>query len=170
MRSFHALYERVLAEAVGKEPVRVVFVCMGNTDRSPMAETIARKMLAGRAVVTSAGCKKGGRPSSDNAQMMMKKIGLDCSGHVSRQLDAQIVAENDLVVFLDRWVADQYRMFVPKGKLVVCAVGNPAKNDPKQFMDAAITIGVKLRKTVVPLVQRLYDYKNKPVSPIRKSG
>lgn len=77
--------------------MKVVFVCTGNTCRSPMAEALAR--TRGVADVASAGVfARGGMPASDGAQQVMREMDLDLSQHRARNLGDQELSDGDLVV------------------------------------------------------------------------
>jgi len=85
--------------------VKILFVCSGNTCRSPIAEAITRRLLAdaGRTdiEVSSAGTNAwDGSPASDGALLVGMERGLDLSEHRSRQLTPQIVAESDLILVM----------------------------------------------------------------------
>ena len=86
-------------------PFRVLFVCTGNTCRSPLAEVALRRALgkiAGRVKVTSAGvAATHGAPASGLSRAVALKHGLDLERHVSRRLDAAAMAEVDLVLLMD---------------------------------------------------------------------
>ena len=126
---------------------------------------MARQMLGSKAIVSSAGIRDGGHPASENANLIMKKMNLDCSGHISRKLDKRIIDENDFVIFLDRAVAAKYKMDVPKSKLMIAPVKNPFKLDADQFIDVAIDIANMIKRFVAPCVDRMYAYKNKEANP-----
>ena len=85
--------------------MKILFVCSGNTCRSPLAEAITRRLLdtAGRSdvEVSSAGTSAwDGSPASDGALLVGMERGLDLSQHRSRLLTAEIVSEADLILVM----------------------------------------------------------------------
>jgi len=89
----------------------VVFVCTGNTCRSPMAEAMFRKLLASRLqcspeelvdhglLVGSAGVGTyGGNPISPEAATCLKEIGIESDAHVSQPLTAELANQADQLV------------------------------------------------------------------------
>ena len=87
------------------EPFRLMFVCTANRCRSPMAEVLAKQLLTQRhldAEVVSAGRLEGGVEASAGAVAVMKRRGLDLSGHTSARLDSDTLAHADLVLVMER--------------------------------------------------------------------
>jgi protein-tyrosine-phosphatase len=85
--------------------MRVLFVCSGNTCRSPLAEALFRRLLdeAGRQDITVASAGTGaydGAPVSEGAYLVGLEQGLDLTGHRARLLDRDIVAGADLIFAL----------------------------------------------------------------------
>ena len=84
-------------------PLRVLFVCTGNTCRSPMAEVLARRGVRDRGwehvEVGSAGVAAfGGAPASGGALRAAARHGLDLSGHAATLLTPGLVEEADLIL------------------------------------------------------------------------
>ena len=85
--------------------MKILFVCSGNTCRSPLAEAISRRIVdeAGRTdiEVSSAGTQSwDGSPASDGSLLVGIERGLDLSGHRSRRLTREIVSESDLILVM----------------------------------------------------------------------
>lgn len=87
------------------EPFRVLFVCTGNTCRSPMAASLARRMARERGwehlAVGSAGVAAASdAPASPGALRVAAEAGLDLSSHRSRPLSAELVDAADLILVM----------------------------------------------------------------------
>lgn len=82
----------------------VLFVCTGNTCRSPLAEVLARKHAAergldGRVTILSAGTGAGeGWPASEGSATVASSHGLDLSDHRSSVLTPELAERVDLVL------------------------------------------------------------------------
>lgn len=85
--------------------MKVLFVCTGNTCRSPLAEGIARKiaedLLRGDVTFSSAGTHASeGAPATDEALLVGLERGVDLSSHRSRRLTRELLGEQDLVLVM----------------------------------------------------------------------
>lgn len=90
-------------ETSGPDTFNILFVCTGNTCRSPMAEAVARDALARRGwshvSVASAGvAAQDGAPASRHAVQVAGRRGLGLDGHASRGLTPELVRWADLVL------------------------------------------------------------------------
>ena len=85
--------------------MRILFVCTGNTCRSPMAAEIARRVAAERGLgnVTVASAGTGafeGSAASDGALLVSMENGGDLSGHRSQPLTRALVDASDVVLVM----------------------------------------------------------------------
>lgn len=137
---------RVLREGVYDEAYirkimhpTILFVCSGNTCRSPMAAAIAQSLLSrsggtatfsesGARVVSAGVMAASGAPASPEAVAAMANMGLDLSGHRSRPLTVDLVREADVVfcmtgahrqavLRMDPTAADKARLLNPAGDI-----------------------------------------------------
>ena len=87
-----------------------MFVCTGNTCRSPMAEALFRNLMAKRLqcseeelvdrgyMALSAGIAAGyGAPASPEAVKILEQIGIDLSAHASQPLTDQLLSQSDYI-------------------------------------------------------------------------
>ncbi|MCP4452387.1 MAG: hypothetical protein GY809_13070, partial [Planctomycetes bacterium] len=91
--------------------IQFLFVCTGNTCRSPMAEGIARKMLAqhlsckeiddlpvmGYKILSAGTMGMDGMPASEGAVVACMERDIDISGHLSQSLSASLIQESDFI-------------------------------------------------------------------------
>jgi len=82
---------------------KILFVCSGNTCRSPLAEGIAKKVFSQgkqfNSRISSAGSSAlEGLPASALAVKVAQANSLDLSNHKSRLLSRDLVKEADLIV------------------------------------------------------------------------
>ncbi len=88
-------------------PFWVLFVCTGNTCRSPIAEGLARQFLGhfrlqGQVEVASAGLfTTPGRPASPEAIAVLAEKGIDLSAHRTAGLTPKQVRQADLILTME---------------------------------------------------------------------
>jgi len=83
--------------------LKILFVCTGNTCRSPMAEGIAKDMFSKKNIrnhfVLSAGIQNiTGEAASENSIAAMKEIDLDISEHRSTLVRRELIEEADKIL------------------------------------------------------------------------
>lgn len=86
--------------------MHILFVCTGNTCRSPMAEVIARRAIAecgvaGITVGSAGAAARDGAPASGGAQRVVAEAGLDLERHRSTMLTESVVRAADLALCMD---------------------------------------------------------------------
>ena len=83
--------------------MKLLFVCTGNTCRSPMAAAIASHLAEARGLPYIAAASAGvgaaeGTPASDGALLVALEHGVDLGDHRSRPVTRELVAEADLIL------------------------------------------------------------------------
>lgn len=99
----------------GEINMNIVFVCYGNSCRSPMAEYILKDMLKKEGMtdinVTSAGTHvfaKGGTMHS-GSQNQLKLNDIDFDQHIRQRFTEEMYNKNDLIIAMDKMVLDYIR-------------------------------------------------------------
>jgi arsenate reductase len=77
--------------------VNVLFVCVGNSGRSLMAERLFRRLAGDRHQARSAGSEPG-EAAHPAVVQALREVGIDASDHVPRRLDAEALAWADVAV------------------------------------------------------------------------
>ena len=98
--------------------MKYLFVCTGNTCRSPMAEGIFNKIAKERGLdnaANSAGifAAEGGS-ASKNAVDALAEIGADISGHKSRRVTPEMLGEYDEILTMTKSHADILKGALPQ--------------------------------------------------------
>jgi len=136
--------ERTLARLAG---TLFLFVCTGNTCRSPMAEALFRRLLAERLkctedelvdrgyIVASAGMSAGlGSPPSPESVEILRERGIDLRGHESQPVTPQLVSQADWIFTMTHGhkeyllreypeAADRVRLLSREGHDVIDPIG-----------------------------------------------
>ena len=116
-----------MAEPTSPQPVNVLFVCVGNSCRSQMAEAWARKLAPDKVRAFSAGSAPFGRIVPETYAVMAEK-GVALEGQTSKGLREIPVAEMDVVVSMGCEVACP----VPggfKGRIIEWEIPDPFSGD-----------------------------------------
>ena len=108
-----------------KHPKRLVFVCTGNTCRSPMAEALARPLLPDGWEVLSAGLHAAvGHPPTPEAVQAVAECDADISGHRVRSMTDALAFSATLLVGMTKDHAAELRMRFPFAAAKVRMLGD----------------------------------------------
>jgi protein-tyrosine-phosphatase/DNA-binding transcriptional ArsR family regulator len=110
----------------GTPPVRVLFLCTGNSARSQIAEALIERMSDGTVEAASAGSHP--KPLHPNAVRVMRTRGIDISGNRTKHLDEFVDEPFDLVITLCDRVREVCPDFPSHPELVHWSVPDPARD------------------------------------------
>jgi len=97
--------KKLIMSDENKKIYRVMFVCTGNTCRSPMAEGILKNMarednLEYMDVISSGTGTMDGYPATSHGVTVCARDGVDITNHHSTQLISELMSESDLILAL----------------------------------------------------------------------
>src|SRR5262249_45279107 len=144
---------------VGPGPVRVLFLCTGNSARSQMAEALIRARSGGAVEAHSAGSHP--KPMHPNAvRVMREEHGLDLSKHVSKHLDVLHGKRFDFVISLCDRVREVCPEFPGHPETIHWSIPNPAAEDAAadatypRFQQTAVEIAIRIGFLLAVLTDR----------------
>ena len=155
-----------------------MFVCTGNTCRSPMAEGILKKLLAEKGInnikVSSAGTQAlDGYPAAPFTIEATKVWDIDLNEHSSKKLSLDVLKESDLVLVMsiehlkhiekmDRGSLDKtylLKAFPHKDDNDNLAVKDPIGGSLEEYNLCFLELDEEIRR-ILPEVIRVFEKKN----------
>ena len=105
--------------------MNILFVCTGNTCRSPMAEGYLKSLDLENVTVKSRGLSGSGQKVSENSALAMKELGVDISNHVSTQLELSDTAWADKIICMSESHKTLLTLYADGKKVTVLGGGIP---------------------------------------------
>ncbi len=136
-------------------PIRVMFLCTGNSCRSQMAEGFARERGKGILNAYSAGLVAAGVHT--RAIAVMKEVGIDISKQKSKEIDEALLRSMDLVITLCSHAAEACPWTPPEIRRLHWPVKDPVgttgseEKVMKEFRRARDEIATKIEEFVQQL-------------------
>jgi len=139
-------------------PARVLFLCTGNSARSPMAAALIRARSDGAVEAFSAGSHP--RPLHPNALRVMREdYGLDLSAHRATALDAYADQSFDAVISLCDRVREVCPDFPGEPETIHWSIPNPSIDGPDEaayplFKEAAAQLASRVDYLLARFAER----------------
>ncbi len=141
-----------MSEAASPKPVNVLFVCVGNSCRSQMAEAWARRLGPDKVRAFSAGSAPFGRIVPETYVVMAEK-GITLEGQTSKGLRAIPVAEMDVVVSMGCEVACPVPVGF-KGRIIEWDIPDPFSGDLDFYREVRDLIESQVKDLLNSLEER----------------
>ena len=146
--------------------MNILFVCTGNTCRSPMAEGILREIAKEKGLevnISSAGIAAlDGSDAAENAVIAMEKIGIDIKNHKSTILHRELIMNSDLILTMSKNHKDIILSNFPKSKDKVFTLTEYATEEDGDILDpfgGSLEIYEKTRDEIYKLIEKIIDSK-----------
>ncbi len=105
---------------------KIIFVCTGNTCRSPMAEGYLKSKNRKDLEILSRGIAAEGSAVSENSVLAMREFGIDISKHISQQLTFADTDETSVFICMSSSHADILEgLGIDKMKIFVLGISDP---------------------------------------------
>jgi len=153
--------ERVMRELT----TRVLFVCTGNTCRSPMAAGLAREWARSREPdgltieIDSAGIAAGdGQPAADQAIETLRERGGDLGSHRSKILTLEMIDQADLILTMTPSHAQAVMQIAPGAEHKVFpidplhAISDPIGQPIEVYREVADQLGILIERRLQEII------------------
>ena len=138
--------------------IAVLFVCTGNSARSPIAEALLRHRTAGRVRVASAGIRPKADLHPDAVRILGGQYGIDVTGQRPRHLDTVAARRFDHVITLCDKARESCPEFPHRPRRAHWSIPDPAQATDTDragysaFQHAAADIDTRIRHLLPALI------------------
>ncbi|HEY1922895.1 MAG TPA: Sua5/YciO/YrdC/YwlC family protein [Tepidisphaeraceae bacterium] len=142
----------------------ILFICSGNTCRSPMAEAIAKKYLADRmsvspdeledrgvSVISAGSFAMPGAPAAPPAVEALRGMGIDLTKHRSQTLSVELIQQADFIFAMTQNHARSVTSLVPGSADKVSPL------DPERDIEDPIGSDLPVYNQVADLLKKLIE-------------
>jgi ArsR family transcriptional regulator, arsenate/arsenite/antimonite-responsive transcriptional repressor / arsenate reductase (thioredoxin) len=124
---------------------RVLFVCTGNSARSPIGEALLRHRAGGRVDVTSAGTGPRPRMHADAVRVLRDDFGIDIAGQRPRHVDSVTGRRFDYVISMCDRAREACPDFPGRPRRVHWSIPDPAAGGYPAVQHIAADIDTRVR-------------------------
>jgi len=137
---------------------RILFVCSGNSCRSPMAQAITEKMIGNlRIEISSAGTDTSfyNRASQETIEVL-KEVGIDITHFVSSSVTEQMLAFSDLIFVMEEKHKERILQLFPQAydKTFVLNVPDPAGGNIFHYREIRDIITDRIKNFVLTRIKK----------------
>ncbi len=154
------LYKAAGGEIINAKGKEIVFVCTGNTCRSPMCEGIFNSLPYKGYYASSAGIfAQNGDKASQNSVLALSEMGINIENHRARQLTPEIIEGAKLIITLTKGHKDAILSLGNNLQNKVITLGEAAgeNRDISDPFGGDISIYRACRDEILDLVKKAYD-------------
>lgn len=145
--------------------MNILFVCTGNTCRSPIAEYYLNSLHIKEITATSAGIYAVGEPISENSEKVLRELGIDACSHISRPLSRELIEKSDRIFCMTpSHRATLLSLGVNENKLFLLkedGVSDPFGGDADTYR--------KCRDEITTAIDSLFYYEHPEISYLNKA-
>lgn len=137
----------------------ILFICIGNICRSPMAEGLLKHAVPDIPVLSAGISALVDKPADPLAVQIMREQGVDIGAHRARSLSAWMVRDADVILTMDGWQTQFIKMNYPASQYKVfrlcevdkCDVPDPYRQGRTAFRHACDLISRGVDELVLRL-------------------
>ncbi|HBW38229.1 low molecular weight protein arginine phosphatase [Desulfosporosinus sp. BICA1-9] len=140
---------------------KLLFICTGNTCRSPMAEGLARDMFGDMVQISSAGMSAWeGEEINAHALEILKEQNQDLSQHRARRITEELMADADWVIPMTQAQEESLKRLFPQYETKTRCLGNWGDSQ-KDILDPWMGSLNVYRQTAKEISELLSELKEK---------
>ncbi|GAD90085.1 low molecular weight protein-tyrosine-phosphatase Wzb [Vibrio halioticoli NBRC 102217] len=137
----------------------ILVVCIGNICRSPIGEEILKQALPAKNVTSAGLGALVDKPADENSVTVSANNNLDLTNHVARQITTKMIADNDLILVMEKGHIDAITKLAPAARGKTMLYGhwiNKEIPDPyKQSLEAFEHVYGLIDKSAKEWIKRL---------------